>query len=133
MGKGPWKPGQSGNPAGRPPKGRALTEILENAGNQTVDVDGKKISGKRLVARLLWDIATLGRVTLPDGREWIAQPESWLEIVRFIYAQVDGGPKATTELTGLDGGPVLLQVMERIVTSRNVDDGTASSAGELPG
>jgi Family of unknown function (DUF5681) len=25
----PWQPGQSGNPAGRPPKGQALTEILE--------------------------------------------------------------------------------------------------------
>ena len=35
----PWKPGESGNPAGRPPKGYSITEMMK-------DLLSKKIRGK---------------------------------------------------------------------------------------
>ena len=48
-----FKPGQSGNPNGRPPKSRALTALLEKAGGRKISVlqpDGsiRLIPGKAL-------------------------------------------------------------------------------------
>lgn len=94
-----WKKGKSGNPNGRPPKSRALTEILEKAGNKSIEVDGKNVAGKRLVASLLWDVATTGKATFPDGTMLAASPQDWMAIVKFIYTQIDGAPKAEMDMT----------------------------------
>ena len=96
---GTWKQGQSGNPNGRPPKNRAFTEILAKAGCKTLDVDGKRMSGKRLTASLMWQVATLGRCTFPDGRVMDASPRDWIDIVKWLYAQIDGPPKAEMDIT----------------------------------
>lgn len=94
-----WQPGESGNPRGRPPKQRALTEILRRAGSQTLEVDGKRISGKRLIARMLWELATRGESKFPDGRELKVGGQGWLDIVKFLYAQIDGPPRAEVDVT----------------------------------
>ena len=92
--QGTWPKGQSGNPKGRPKKNRALTEILERAGSKIVEYDGKRVSGKRLIARLLWQAATTGECKLPDGESLIVKDFSdWLGVVKFLYAQIDGLPK----------------------------------------
>jgi len=104
-----WKKGVSGNPAGRPPKTRALTTILEAAGSKTLDVDGKRISGKRLLGRMLWDIATTGRTAMPDGSTLLLAPEDWVGLVKWIYQHIDGPPKAEMEITGADGAPIALR------------------------
>ena len=88
-----WQPGISGNPKGRPPKGRALTAILQRAGSQTLEVDGKRISGKRLIARMLWALATQGETAFPDGRVLKIGGQGWLDVVKFLYAQIDGPPR----------------------------------------
>lgn len=88
-----WAKGQSGNPSGRKPKVRALTEILEKAGAATVEINGSKISGKRLIARLLWEAAMTGRATFPDERTLEISPQDWIAIVKFFYQQIDGPPK----------------------------------------
>lgn len=97
--------GKSNNPKGRPPKSRALTEVLEKAGSKTVEVDGKKVSGKRLVASMAWELVATGRVRLSDGRELVADLKDWFEVVKWIYAQVDGPPKGEVDLTS-GGKPV---------------------------
>ena len=108
----PFKPGQSGNPKGRPPKGRALTEILERRGNKTVpDIDGRNHGGKYIVARALWELATTGRTSLKDGdevRELSVGAKGWFEIVKWMYAQVDGPPKGEMDVTS--GGKPLAVV-----------------------
>jgi len=55
--------------------------------------DGTRMSGKRWLARSLWELVTTLRVTLPDGRTISPEPEGWFEVVKFIYAQIDGPPK----------------------------------------
>ncbi len=108
----PWVKGQSGNPRGRPPKGRALTEILKKAGSKTLEVHGKRLSRKRLVADLLWQAAAAGRVVFPDGRTLEVSFADWFDVVKFIYSHVDGPPKVSMELTGEDGGPIPVSVIE---------------------
>jgi hypothetical protein len=100
--------GKSGNPKGRPPKQRALTDLLEKAGNKTFDIGGKKVAGKRVLSHLLWELAIYGRVKLPkndEGQEItmrVTSAKEWLDIAKQIYAQVDGAPKAEID-ANLDG------------------------------
>lgn len=104
----PWKPGQSGNPRGRPSKARSLSSILETAGSASIEVGGKRIASKRLVARLLWEIATTGRCTMPDGRTMTAGPGGWLDVVKFVYGQVDGPPPREVNLGGQAENPLVI-------------------------
>ena len=104
-----WQPGQSGNLNGRPK--RTLSAILERAGSASVDVEGKRVSGKRFVALKLWEIATTGRAILSDGRELVAGPQGWLDVVRFIYAQVDGPPPKDVNLGGQADNPLIIDVV----------------------
>lgn len=94
-----WKPGESGNPSGRPPKNRALTDLLEKAGSKTIEIDGKPISGKRILARLAWDLAVTGKATFPDGTSLALDPSDWLGLVKWIYTHIDGPPRAELDVT----------------------------------
>lgn len=96
-----WKPGQSGNPKGRPPKERALTALLEAAGSKTVLVDGKAVSGKRALAQALWHAALQGAAVLYDaeGTRLEFSPRDWLDIAKFLYAQIDGPPRGELDVT----------------------------------
>ena len=100
-----WRAGQSGNPKGRDPKVRPLTEILNTAGGTTLEVDGKRIAGRRLIARYLWQAATLGQVTMVDGKVLRLSPRDWLDVVKWLYAQIDGPPKHELDVTS--GGEAL--------------------------
>jgi hypothetical protein len=88
----PFKKGQSGNPNGRPPKSRALTDLLSLRGGVSVTHDDKPITGGELLALLLWQIACAGRATFPDGTVLEVGPRDWLETVKWLYAHIDGPP-----------------------------------------
>ncbi len=95
----PFQKGQSGNPNGRPPKSRALTEILERGGSKTVEIDGKHVSGKRLVSMYIWELATTGKVQF-EGRELrVSSVREWADIVKWIYSHIDGPPKGEIDIT----------------------------------
>ena len=110
-GKGGWGAGQSGNPKGRPKKNRALTEILARAGSKTIeDYDGKRRSGKRVMARLLWEAATTGVVQFPGNTDKTTISLSdWLGIVKFVYGHIDGPPMQALGVT-VDGELSILRV-----------------------
>jgi len=103
--KGQFPPGVSGNPRGRPPKSRALTDLLTKALGRTLETQGKKVSGKRLLARLVVDVLTTGRATFPDGRVLEVAPKDWLEFAKWLYQHVDG--PARQELDVTSGGQPL--------------------------
>jgi hypothetical protein len=97
--------GQSGNPNGRPPKNRALTDLLESAGNSTIERDGKKIARKRIVASLAWELLTTGETVLPNGTALKLAPQDWIGLYKWIYGHIDGPPKAEIDVTS-DGKPI---------------------------
>ena len=116
-----FQKGQSGNPAGRPRKGYALTELLETQLNKTApDIDGKKHANKRILARVAIEAATTGSVTFPkvgpngevynvteklEARDWIA----W---AKYIIDRIDGPAAQRFEHTGKDGGPIEVDTIE---------------------
>jgi len=91
----------SGNPNGRPERSRALTAILEAAGEKKVKVGRKKTpqARKDLLAEMVWELVTDGKVTLPSGKVLKISPNDWLETWKFIYRQIDGPPVAGLDVT----------------------------------
>ncbi len=79
----PFKPGVSGNPAGRPKKEYCLTDILKEQGNikDEIDTMGNLITRKQAVARKLWAMATAGDVVA----------------LKYLYDRLDGKPLQTIE------------------------------------
>jgi hypothetical protein len=100
-----WQKGQSGNPNGRPPSERALTQILEAAGSKSVEYQGKNVARKRVLAALLWEAATTGKTTMPSGAELQLGPTDWMAIVKMLYSQIDGPPVKQVDVTS-GGKPI---------------------------
>ena|SRR5688500_18404908 len=62
----PFKPGQSGNPKGRPPKGEATAEILRAIGDLTYNNTEKTY--RERAAQVLWEQACKGNLA---AFQWI--------------------------------------------------------------
>lgn len=124
----PWASGTSGNPKGRPPKSRALTTILEKAGNRTYKPEGadKGTARKKLLAEMLWGAAVTGCVTFPDGRSETLESSDWLNVVQFLYKHVDGPPKSSLldvpEDTTVAINFVRVEGREAVAASDHTDD-----------
>ena len=100
-----FPPGKSGNPKGRPPKNRTLTNILAKAGGKKILRDGKNVPARDVLAALLWQAITTGEVKFdsPDPAHQlpprIIEPKDWVGLVRFVYGQIDGPPPAAVDVT----------------------------------
>ena len=79
----PWKPGISGNPAGRPKKGTALTDLLEKVGE--INYKDTGIARKKLLAEKMWDAAIEG---------------TW-NVAEYIFDRIDGKIPDKLDYTGL--------------------------------
>jgi hypothetical protein len=118
-----WQPGQSGNPKGRPPKSRALTEILQRAATETIEVPGqkKKRARQQLVAEHVWTALATGRITFPDGKVLELQTvDEFMHLAKFVYGHIDGPPKMAVDVT-TNGAPLAPAVFLPEVLS--LDDG----------
>src|ERR671916_1572403 len=95
-----WGPGRSGNPHGRPPKSRALSEILEKAGGRKLaGVDGRSRSAREWVARHAWELAATGKTELPGGRILeVEDVREWLAVVSWLFDRAEGKPKRSAAL-----------------------------------
>ncbi|MBW2559233.1 MAG: hypothetical protein JRE40_00110 [Deltaproteobacteria bacterium] len=103
-----WKPGQSGNPAGRPKsnKSRELAGLLTRAGNKRfkfIDEQGKvrRSEYNEFIAERIMDALSTGQVTFPrenlEDHPVVIRLNSseWMKLVDFFFKQVDGlVPKA---------------------------------------
>jgi len=108
---------------------------LERAGSACVEVDGKRISGKRLMARLLWQIATTGQATLVGGTVINAGPQGWLDVVKFLYTQIDGAPPHDVNVGGQPDNPLLVEIENAgaIARERLIQQVTRQTAADAAG
>ncbi|RYX86622.1 hypothetical protein EON83_00120 [bacterium] len=114
-----FKTGQSGNPKGRPPKSRALTDILAKAGSVKVtSLDGKPLDRKNALAEMIWTAAIAGQVhfraanrevsakygSRPMDRDLELDWGQWWPLAVWLYHQIDGDLAVTfQEKAGGDG------------------------------
>lgn len=111
MNKGRFRPGQSGNPSGRPPKSRALSDLLASTIGKTILVDGKRIAGKKLLAGLVVEGLTTGKIQFPnEDKPSQLGMRDWIEFVKWFYQYVEP-PVQKHELGGEDGGPIQIKGM----------------------
>jgi hypothetical protein len=102
--------GNRNNPNGRPPKNKALTDILEVSLSRTIEVDGKRINGKRVLADLVTSCLTTGRIRFPnDTEDSIVSVSDWMGMVKWVYERVDGRPIQPLGGVG-DNGEIILLV-----------------------
>jgi hypothetical protein len=92
----PFKPGQSGNPRGRPPKPLALTTAIVQA-LRAKGPDG--LTYRRRIARKLVELADQGN----------------MQAILALLDRIDGKVVEKREVSGPDGAPLELRIVERIV------------------
>ena len=112
-----WKTGQSGNPRGRPAKGRALTELIDKLGKARRELaDGTKAAAnKQVFAEKLWQGLTTGVIVF-EGRVLELSGAEWQALAKLVLTQVDGPAPAQVDVTS-DGEAVAFSVIEIVKSS----------------
>jgi hypothetical protein len=104
-----WQKGKSGNPKGRPKEGQSWAGMLDDIGREqvkTLDKNGKKISKKEAICRVLYRKAA-------EGEQWA---------VNALMDRIDGRPKQQTDIDLTSGGEVITGI-ERVIV-KNVKSKT---------
>lgn len=108
----PFTKGQSGNPNGRPPKDRALAEMLASAGKRRVDgPDGERVDRRKIAVENMWDLLAFGQTFFPGavvpftiaGREYV-------ELAKFVFTHVDGPAVSKLEHSSDPERPLMIRV-----------------------
>lgn len=101
-----FKPGQSGNPNGRPPKEQSLSHILSVVSEETSNLTSgspKKFTYNVILAHYIWQAAIFGEFKFRDGRKVVFEDASdWLKLVKWIYTRIDGTPRQAVDVTSGD-------------------------------
>lgn len=85
-----FQPGQSGNREGRPPKSRALSDLLETALSKTIETDSGKVAGKRILASLVAEAVTTGKITfIGEDKPSTISVKDWMEFVKWVYQYLE--------------------------------------------
>ncbi len=117
-----WKKGMSGNPKGRPPKSRALSNLLASGARMQVVIpaDGERpemaVPAGDVLVQNLWEGVTTGKITFPDGRVMVLEASDMVAFSKMLMTQIDGPAPAALDVTS-GGKPVGIQLVEVIKSS----------------
>jgi hypothetical protein len=122
----PFQKGQRANPHGRPPKARALTAVLAKQGEQTVEVNGRRVKAHDWLAAQVWTLVTHGAIRLGKRTLCVHDGKEWFEIAKWLYTHIDGPPRAVagSEAAGLQD---YVKVLMDAIRSIYVDHDTPSA------
>ncbi|MBA3872944.1 MAG: hypothetical protein H0X30_27750 [Anaerolineae bacterium] len=94
---GQWKTGQSGNPKGKTPGSRAISEILRLKGEEQVVVGGQALSAQEALAEAIWRFVLKGDVMLGKKHLQAESVVDWVQAVKWLYTYVDPPQGKTME------------------------------------
>jgi len=124
---GRFQKGSVANPAGRPPEGRAFTEILRARGDHPSlyppHSKRYRLESREVLAAQLWEAVMLGKVTLADGAELqVKNADDWFNIAKWLYQQIDGPPKLQADITAQQDGEVKVTFINPYLDRGEEDD-----------
>jgi hypothetical protein len=103
--KGQFVPGQTGNPSGRPKGKRALTVLLEEAGERAISLKPRgskeevRVARKEVLAELAWELVLNGHVILMDGTKLKLPAQEWMSLYKWIFTHIDGPARAELDVS----------------------------------
>ena len=59
----------------------------------------KHVARKRLMAELVWQAVTEGKIELPNGTKMEISPDDLFATVQFLYKHIDGPPVQELDIT----------------------------------
>ena len=92
-----WKPGQSGNPKGRPKHVKTLTEMLRASGEALVLVGDRQLEARDALEQAVWQFALNGEVSLMGKHLEAHSVGEWASVVKWLYEQVEPGNRGMSE------------------------------------
>ena len=129
-----YKPGECGNPNGRPPGKEALTEILRFFADDQINFKPHtpRVEKKIWLARMIWDGLIQGKVKFPDGHTIKLKPNEWLDMVKWVHNRLDGIPRQSMDVTSGDeplsgGGGVIIILPSN---GREIEDSPSTGAAD---
>jgi len=100
-----WKPGQSGNPNGRPRREECITDLLRAEAYEKLKFEGTLMEKRQALARMVWKLAL--------------DPDNVYNCMRvYLIDRVDGKPIQRITGEGEDGSiplEVTYKVIPRVV------------------
>ncbi len=120
--------GKSGNPKGRPPKKRALTNLLERGGNRKFKAADEEIAAKKLFTAHIWEGLATGRIDFGEGVLITLDSSAYINLAKLVLGQIDGPPKAevdvTTEGKAIKASPTVddMKALLQVMAQREKDD-----------
>ena len=49
-----------------------------------------------------------------DAEDTVLSFDQWLVLMKFVYGQTEGAPPAAVEVSGADGGPIVIEINGQI-------------------
>jgi hypothetical protein len=101
-----FQKGVSGNPKGRPPKGRTYADIIEKMGRRKVE--GK--AQKELLVERMFEALTTGRIRWDRNRVVELDGSEYVSLLKFMVSHVDG-PLRPVEDNQVGSGSLTINVL----------------------